>query len=434
MLQTMRVGRAVPLLTAALSLLTILATAESALAQGVIVAGVGPVNRSMGSAGTAAPLEAIGAIHWNPGSISGLDASQVSFGVEILPVAIDTSSNIPGVGAGHTSGESGVAAIPNIGWVHHMEGTPYTVGLGLLGIAGFRNNMPADPTNPVIGNNPIFADANFLQIAPTVSYAVNDRLAIGFAPTVTIASININPLGPAVNLLPPGPAGSTPGSGNRNHWGGGAQAGIYYIAPNDVHLGFTVKSPQFFEDFRFFVPANTPAVPGFYDGSGKFKFDFDYPMIISLGAAYTGIQDVVLAADVRYFDYKNTEGFSELGFGNVFAVALGGQYRVNDCWHVRAGYHYNQNPIANADAMLTLPAPLIQVHNLMAGASYRFADNVDINLSYVWLLPSTVTGPTAVNGMGVPLPPPFGGVAPTNGVVSNEIESHSVGFGVTVRY
>lgn len=93
---------------------------------------------------------------------------------------------------------------------------------------------------------------------------------------------------------------------------------------------------------------------------------------------------------MRYFDYKNTDGFSELGWSSVFAMALGIQYQVNDCWYVRSGYSYNQNPIKSGDAFLNIATPLIQQHNVTAGLSYRFAENVDLSLAYVYLVNPSV--------------------------------------------
>ena len=56
-----------------LSVLTLAAVALPARAEiGFILTGVGPVNRSMGGASTAAPIDATGALYWNPASISGL--------------------------------------------------------------------------------------------------------------------------------------------------------------------------------------------------------------------------------------------------------------------------------------------------------------------------------------------------------------------------
>ncbi len=274
-------------------------------AQGPVITGVGPVNRSMGGAGTAAPLEAIGALHWNPGSISALSQSELSFGLELLGVNIDLASTVGGV-TNSTSGDAGVSAIPSIGWVHHIDDTPLTIGLGVAAIAGFKNNLPNDPSNPLLAAGPAFASAEFLQIAPTLAYAVSDRLSIGVAPTITTATLQLNPLGPSV--ITPLP---TPGSGNRLHWGGGFQIGAYYTASPCWKYGFTYKSPQWFETFNFFAPG------------GTVRFDLDYPAIVSLGTAYTGFEDWTIALDARYLDFEHTDGFKELGFSSVFAFAVG---------------------------------------------------------------------------------------------------------------
>lgn len=50
---------------------------------GIVFTGQGPVNRSMGGASTAAPLDSLGAIYWNPATISALN-SEMAFGIEVL--------------------------------------------------------------------------------------------------------------------------------------------------------------------------------------------------------------------------------------------------------------------------------------------------------------------------------------------------------------
>jgi len=394
-------------ITLSLTIAIVVTATIHAHAQGILITGVGPVNRSMAGAGTAAPLDAIGALHWNPGSISALPRSELAFGTELLLADIDLSSSIGGVNA-KTSGEAGVAVIPSVGWVHHVEDSPTTIGLGVYGIGGFRNNMPRDPNNTLLSGppfaGPLFADAEFLQIAPTVSFALSDRLAIGIAPTITTGRLTLDPLGPSV--VTPAP---TPGTGNRMHWGAGVQVGLYYQSENNWNLGFTIKSPQWFEEFRFFTPG------------GVTTFDLDLPMILSLGAAYTGRENWIFAVDVRYFDYDNTDGFSEFGWSNVFAAAIGAQYSVNECWDVRFGYNFNQNPISANDAFTNIADPLIQEQNVSLGMSYHLTDHVDLSMAYVYLVNNSLTGP---------LPAPFG---PTD-TLSHEIDAHSAIFGISVGY
>ncbi len=394
-----KVGRRVILWVA----LVTISAPQFAAAQGIAVTGVGPVNRSMGGAGTAAPLEAIGALHWNPASISALPTSEVSFGSELLLANVNLTTDAFGQ-VTNSSGEPGVAMIPAVGWVHHLENSPLTIGFGMYGIGGFRNNHRADPAHPLLMTSPLFADAEIMQIAPTLSYAVSDRLSIGIAPTVTATRTMFDPLGPSP--ISPAP---TAGSGNRLHWGGGLQAGVYFITANSWHWGFTFKSPQWTENLRFFT------------ASGVTEFDMDYPMILSLGLAYSGWENWIFAMDARYFDYENTPGFREFGWSSVFAGAVGMQYRVNECWRLRLGYNFNQNPLHAEDAALNISDPLIQEHNVATGISYRFADNIDLSLAYIYLVNNSLTGP---------LPAPFN----PGDTVTHEIDAHSAAFGVTVRY
>jgi long-chain fatty acid transport protein len=370
--------------------------------QAISVTGVGPVNRAMGGAGTAAPLDAIGALHWNPASISGLSQSELSFGVELINVDIDLTTTIAGLGTNTTNGDGGFSAIPTVGWVHKVEDTPLTFGLGVMAVAGFKNNMPMDAANLPLASGPAYADAEFLQLVPTVSYSISDRLSFGVAPTVMLGSVTLNPIGPSVFTPTP-----TPGSGNRVHWGGGFQIGAYYIANDAWRFGFTYKSKQWFETFHF----NTPG--------GTFLADLDYPMIMSLGTAFTGLDDWTIAADVRYFGYGDVDAFKNLGFSNVFAFAIGAQKRVSDRLHLRAGYNFNANPLHKDDAFNNIITPLIQEQNVAMGGSWRLACNVDLNAAYVYLVESNLTGPFPT------------GPADT---LSHEIEGHSALLGVTVRY
>ena len=383
-----------------LLLLGAIAPGGSLHAQGIALTVVGPVNRSMGGAGTAAPLDAMGALHWNPGSISALPSNEIGFGVELLNADIKTSSSL----FGSVTGDAGWSSAPAIGWVHHLEGTPMTIGLGVFGVAGFKNNMPSNLlfSGGVPPGAPAYASAEILQIAPTLSYQLTDKLSVGLAPTITTETVNFMPLGPSV--ITPVP---TPGQGNRMHWGGGFQIGAFYKGDNGVNAGFSVKSKQWIEELKFFTPTGTT------------HFNLDYPMILSLGLSYTGMENWVFAIDGRYFDYEHTDGYRELGWRSVFAGAIGAQYRMSDQLTARLGYNFNQNPIQSGVVATNLLSPLIQDQNVSAGATYKFSSNVDFNLAYVYLVKNSVTGPLP----GVP-----------GATVSNEISAHSMIAGVSVRY
>ena len=107
----------------------------------------------MGGVAVGCPMDATGAIHWNPASISGLPCSEMSFGVELLLPTTQLSSRIdagalgpnypPVTLSGSDDSEPGVSAIPTMAMVHQMEGTPWTFGVGVLGVGGSHVNYPA---------------------------------------------------------------------------------------------------------------------------------------------------------------------------------------------------------------------------------------------------------------------------------------------------
>ena len=88
-----------------------------------------------------------------------------------------------------------------------------------------------------------------------------------------------------------------------------------------------MKSPQWFNSFQFSSKDQAGA-------PRNVKFVIDAPMIVSFGTAYTGIDRVLLALDVRWLDYRDTRPFSQVGFAptgslkglgwdSVFALSTG---------------------------------------------------------------------------------------------------------------
>ena len=111
----------------AAALLVALIFVSTAQAQiGPQLSGIGPVNRGMGGAATAAPLEAIGALHWNPATISAFPCSQLSVGVEVVTPVTDISSSL-GAASGNTDSDSGWAArwfiiLKSLFWTNRLRG------------------------------------------------------------------------------------------------------------------------------------------------------------------------------------------------------------------------------------------------------------------------------------------------------------------------
>ncbi len=394
----------VPFVLAALGLV------QEANAQGIVIPGAGPVNRSMGGAGVAAPLDAAGALQWNPGSITALESSEFVLGAEFLLLSTHIGSTV-GPFSGETRSDSGVSILPTAAVVFKSEDSRWTFGLGMFSIGGFGFNLPGSPStpplnpilSPAFGGGPVYSKLAVLQVAPTAALKVTDRLSIGLAPTVAIADAIVDP-----NLFAKPDPVTLPnnsvvlvypdGSHTRTIWGLGFQAGIYYEMENCWHLGASYKSPQWFEELTSYAtdPTGTPRTD---------RLNIGFPAIISLGAAYYGLPRTVWAIDLRYLDFANTHLFGDaagyapnfawtgLGWKSVFSVATGIQYQLTDAWSLRVGYLYTENPIPDENTFFNIASTAIYEHIVSVGASWKITCRTSLLLSYQKAFENSISGP-----------------------------------------
>ena len=413
--------------------------AAGAAGQGIYVPTAGPVHRGMGGASTAAPVSAAGALYWNPATAAGLE-DQLDVGLDILFIDHTVSSAVPtpaGVLSGSTEADAGTFPLPNVGLTVRVPDSRVTLGAGIHAVAGFKTTLAADPTNPVLappafgGLGAVASEASFLHVTPVVAVDVTPDLAVAAGPVISTAQIQVDPFAFAA----PDADGAYPnGRATRYHWGGGAQAGVYYTPGEHWRFGAAVKTPVWYEDFesRAEDAAGLPRT---------LTLDLDLPTILTLGAAWAGPQcgplaGTLLAVDVRYFDYADADGFGgdgtfaadgslrDPGWESVWAVAAGAQRALTDDLTVRAGYSYNESPIADGDSFVNTASPLIFEHTLNAGGSVRLTDGLIANAAYSYFPEASVSGPAVVPGFG-PVP---------GSSVTNETSAHALSFGFTALF
>jgi long-chain fatty acid transport protein len=426
----------------------ILALGSPAFGQGIALRAVSPINESMAGVATACPVDSAGALQWNPASISGLPGSDVSFGMEMILPSATLSSSVkagafgPGVPAQNMSGwnssESGVSPAPSMAFVRQVADSPWSYGLGMYAIGGSAVNYSASLSNAILTPQPpngfglgrLSANVDICQIAPTVAYQLNERLSVGFAPTITLGKLYASPLflGPKNDANGDGFATWSSGVGTRYAWGGGFQLGAYYSANATWHFGASIKSPQWMEPFRF-KSENELGQPV------DVSFAMNYPLIASIGTSYTGFENWVFGCDVRYLDYADTTGFRRVGFApdgalqglswnSVMSVAVAVQRQLNEHWIVRGGYCFNESPIDSEAAQYNVASPLILQHSLHMGFSYAFDRTLLLSLAYEHSFENSVSGPMHA---------PSGGDIP-NTLVTNTASADVLGVGVSKRF
>ena len=344
---------------------------------GVILPGAGPVNRAMGGVAVGTPIDPLGTMFWNPAGIGAFDQSQMGFGVEAfmphasLTSGLSANSLGPGTPATAVSGSvqssSGVIPIPNIALIHRPDDGPFSYGLGIMTVGGFALNYPGSSSDPVlsarppngVGVGPLFSQYAVLQIVPTISYRITDRFMIGASPMLNMAQLQVNPglITAPDDANPNSSPAYPPAVGTHYAFGGGFQVGMLWQEESGWNVGGSLKSPQWFQSFQY----NTANELGQAESA---RFGLNVPLIASVGGSYTGFDKFVFGIDLHYIDYVNTQGYQSVGFApsgavqglgwrDVFAVAIGGQYRITDQFAVQLGYSFSTNPIRSEETFFT---------------------------------------------------------------------------------
>jgi long-chain fatty acid transport protein len=388
----------------------------------------------MAGVSTATPIDALGALYWNPAAIGRLGRNEASIGGAFVYPELYLSSSRPaplqgGPVSGRTRSDSGFPLVPSLGVVSKLdEESPFTFGTGLIALGGGGVNFPGDANNPILSPTgpfgqfvlgPTFANMQLLQINPTVAYQVTDRLAVGVGPTVDITFVSFDPAYFAPpNRIPGQPNTFLTATDSRPFWGGGVRAGLVYSLTETLDIGFGYTSPQWLETWKFNTRDNL-------GNAQTLSLKATLPAIYSWGIAWRGIDRLTLGVDMRYFDYENTDLFGTptdqggLGWDSAFAVALGGNYQLTDRIAVRAGYQYNTNPLENTRALFNIQSPAIIQHTISVGTTLNLTDAMSMSLGYAYGFKNSVTGTTNF----IP-----------NTSVGLEASSHSLLFNLQIKF
>lgn len=390
-------------------------------AQGVFLRGAGAINESMGGAATAAPIDSLGAIQWNPASISAFEKNEIAFSVGLVLPSSDVSTSY----GTSVNSEPGVIPAPSMGLIFRQPESRWTYGLGIIGIGGAKTSYPnMDKLNPAGGTNPLLSnlktlnsDIQIFQMSFTAAYQVTEKFSLGVAPTMTICQILCDPL-----FIADAPAGTNPnywssGTSSRYAWGGGFQLGAYYDTKENWQYGFAYKSQQWMEPFRY-KTTEIDAATG-KTISGTRKLHLNLPDVLSFGIGYTGFESYTLAADFRYFSYQAAGDFTHLGWKNIFGLNLGVQKVVNDRLTVRVGYAFNENPVQTAESYRNVASPMITEHTIFLGASVKLLEQLELSMTYGHAFENRITGYI-----------PYSGGA----TITNTLSADSLNMGVRVLF
>jgi long-chain fatty acid transport protein len=273
------------------------------------------------------------------------------------------------------------------------------VGLGLSAVAGMGVDFPAN-----LYGGPTYSSYLQARFTPAVSYRLNDLLSVGLGVNAMVAQMKFD-VARGFGQMPHDTATSL---------GIGAVAGVKVTPVKMLTIGLAYETKSFFQDFSFDIPQHdgvdprtfTP-VPGIPAGTDKLTFH--QPQSATIGASVRPVERLLVAADVQWIDWAQTNGTAQpayaaspsgampwsLGWSSRWVFKLGAAVAVTPELEVRAGYDYGKMPLDPGRAFEAIAFPAVAEHHVTAGAGYAVNDRLTVNLAAMVSPRATVSGASA---------------------------------------
>lgn len=404
----------------------------SALALGVAgVLAMGHVNASgfqikensvkgMGSAfaGSGVNLGDTSVVVNNPATMTQFEGTTVQADATLIDLSFQfEGSGFDVTGQPLTGGDGGEAGdqipVPATSMIHKLDNG---VALGAMISAPFGLKTEYEPG--WVGR--YFAQTSELQVVDlTLSAAVDvipDRLSVGVGMIYSHADVTLSravDFGtilfgagvPAPFARPQAADGLAEVQGDDA--GFGWVAGVNLRPTDKLALGLTYRSEIDYDltgEADWTVPANARAVfdavglgPLFQDGPASAKLTT--PAITTLSAAYQVNDRLALMAtyaetgwesvqEVRIdFENPDPDSVEDFSWDTTRFVSVGGEYRLNDAWTLRAGVAHDETPTTLETRTPRLPDEDRTWYAV--GATWQFSDRLDLSFGYTLIKPET---------------------------------------------
>lgn len=404
-------------------------------------------------AGTAAVAEDASTVFFNPAGMALLapGRTHVAVGLDFVQPSAKFSnggSTAPSrlaLSGGDGGDAGGMNYVPH-GYVVVPVNERMSFGLGL----GAPFGLKTEYDNSWIGRFlAIKSDVKTINLNPSVSYRLNDEVALGFgldyqklqgefssavnfpaaiyASTYHALSASLPPL--AANLLAAGTAalskeGSAKVSGSDTAWG--YNFGLTWQVTPQTRFGAAYRSTTKYrlEGTASFSGTGNPvtdalvSLPVSPARGGNIYADIKLPDTLTLSLDHHLSDQWELLGDLAWtgwskipvlqFNYANDNtslASTPEHWRDTWRVAFGGIYRANDNWKLRMGIAYDQAPVS--DAYRTPRLPDNNRLWLSLGGQYRVDKDsaVDVGYTHIFVKDSSISdhgGDPALNGYADP--------------------------------
>ncbi|RMO20925.1 putative Outer membrane protein P1 [Pseudomonas cichorii] len=359
----------------------------------------------IGQAGRASAAEDASTVYGNPAGMARLEGQQITAGAVFIDASTDIS-HVSGRSSGSNDGDMVPFSSVPFGFYTWKLDEHWAFGFGAYAPFG----LSTDYENGFQGR--MFAsksDIKVVTLQPTVSYAFNDRLSIGFGPTLNRIAGSLES---DITLSPALADTAVKVKGEDTALG--FNAGVLFDATDTTRVGLTYHSRVDYKldcHTQVATGAGTPSLllaSNRYDCTLKVttpeSYDFSVTQELSdawklyASATWTGwssLQDLSLrnqpisAAQGGSLASALTGSIQEgLNWHDTWAYAIGTDYRLNPQWVLRTGLMFDQSPTSNTNRSPRTPTGDRRIFSM--GVGYDVTPQLTIDLAYSYLREESV--------------------------------------------
>ncbi|AZE50330.1 Long-chain fatty acid transport protein [Pseudomonas chlororaphis] len=388
-----------------------------------------------GFAGRSSAADDASTVFGNPAGMSRLNRQQVTGGL----AAIDASTDINDASGSQRGTNKGdmvpFTAVPMAYYVKPID-DQWAFGLGVYAPFGLITDYESGFQGRNFGSK---SEVKVVTFQPTVSYAFNDKVSIGFGPTInrisgTLESALTTPLSPS--------DGNVQIKGD--DIGYGYNIGVLVQATDTTRVGLTYHSKV-----KYKLEGHTEVSPGAGTPGALLRgarYDASLDITTPESADLSVTQDLndawklyAGATWTRWSRLKDitvqNEGVTasaggllapgalstvkeEQNWHDTWAYAIGTSYQLNKQWVLRTGLSFDQSPANNTNRSPRIPTGDRTIFSL--GAGWSPTEDLTIDVAYSYLKEEKVK----VNNRNPQLGQSY----------SAEYENSANGFGVGATY
>jgi long-chain fatty acid transport protein len=356
-----------------------------------------------GFAGRTSSVDDASIVYGNPAGMSRIKRPQMTLGVAAIDASTDISDT-SGRSSGTNKGDMvPFTAVPMGFYVQPID-DKWAFGVGVYAPFGLVTNYESSFQGRNFGSK---SEVKVITFQPTVSYAFNDKVSIGFGPTINRIS---GTLESALNVSPL--LGAATGDGRvqvkGDDVGYGFNAGILVQATDTTSVGLTYHSKVSYTLDGHTEVTPGAGVPATVLGAGRYdgKLDLDTPESVDFSVTQQMNDAWKLYAGTTWTRWSRLKDITvknsgvtraggvaapglistiteEQNWHDAWAYAIGTSYQLNKQWVLRTGLTFDQSPTNNENRSPRIPTGDRTIFSV--GAGYALTDDISIDVAYSYL-------------------------------------------------